>query len=187
MERVTVDDLDPTDDGRDRERRGLSGALGTTDVAVNHYRLAPGERISGLHAHGDQEEVFLVVEGEATWETLDGTATVASGELVRFGPGEYQSGTNGSDGEVVVLAMGAPPDSEDVRIPLACPDCGHEYVRPTLAADGETPVLSCPDCGAETDAACSACGSYDVRAALADDGETPVSSCRDCGHESETL
>lgn len=216
MDRVSVDDVEPATDDRERERRGLTANLGTTDVAINHYRLEPGERISGLHAHGDQEEVFVVVEGTATFETLAPTrgagppsedgelsvgageeVSVGAGEAIRFAPGEFQSGKNDSDGAVVVYALGAPPDSEDVRIPLACPECGHDSLRPTLveggaaadgaAADGATPVLRCPDCGGESPVECPDCGGADMTARLGDDGETPVSACRDCGYESPTL
>jgi uncharacterized cupin superfamily protein len=47
----------------------LSAALDATSVAINRYRLAPGEEFpGGLHAHADQEEVFVVLEGEATFD-----------------------------------------------------------------------------------------------------------------------
>lgn len=181
MEHVTVDDIEPSPSAGDAVRRALTDALGTTDVAINQYRIEPGERISGLHGHDDQEEVFVVVDGTVTFETLDGELTVDSGGAIRFAPGEYQSGMNSSDGSALVYAIGAPRDSGDVRIPLACPECGHEFVHPTLADDGETPILACPGCGAESTVECPECGGVDLTATLGDDGETPVSRCRDCG------
>ena len=230
MNRVSVDDVDPVAFGREVDRRGLSDPLGTTDLAINRYRLPPGERLGGLHAHLDQEEVFLVVDGEATFETYapggeaeiaggadgadgtdgageaggtggssvngddsaDGSAAptaadevvVRTGEAVRFGPGEYQSGRNDANAEAVVYAFGAPRDGDDVRVPLACPECGHESRRPELADDGETPVLVCPACASESPATCAECGGDDVRAVLSDGG-TPVGVCRDCGAEAE--
>jgi len=190
MQTVSLDDVAPATDGRRRERRGLTGGLGAEDLALNHYRLEPGERLSGLHAHGDQEEVFLVVEGRVTFEVFasDGDrgreVGVAAGEAVRFAPGEYQSGSNEADEPAALYALGAPPDSEDVRVPLACADCGHEYVRPTLV-DGAA-VLACPDCGAETPVACPDCGS-DAMHAVLDEAGQPVAACRDCGHASRTL
>jgi len=57
---------------------------------------------------------------------MDGEVTVSEGEVIRFAPGEFQSGKNDSDGEVVAFAMGAPRDSEDVRVPQDCPECGAE-------------------------------------------------------------
>jgi uncharacterized cupin superfamily protein len=149
MEKVTIDDVEPSAFGRDIDRRGLSDPLGATDVAVNRYRLAPGERFSGgLHAHMDQEEVFLIVEGGATFETLDDEITVGAGEAIRFAPGEYQSGYNDGDGELLAFALGAPRETEDVRIPRECPDCGNDNMHAIPGDDGFD--LVCPECGAES-------------------------------------
>jgi len=148
MERVSIDEVEPSALGSDVDRRGLSEPLGATDVALNRYRLDPGERFSGgLHAHTDQEEIFVVVEGEATFETMDGDVSVGAGEAVRFAPGEFQSGKNDGDEPVVAFALGAPRDSEDVRIPQECPECGHENMRAVPSDDGFD--LRCPECGAE--------------------------------------
>ena len=150
MEKVSVGDAEPNAFGSDIDRRGLSAPLGTTDLALNRSRLDPGERFSGeMHAHVDREEVFGLVEGEATFETVDGEVTVGEAEVIRFAPEGFQSGKNGGDGEVVAFAMGAPRDSEDVRIPQNCPECDHDDVRATPGADGFD--LECPDCGVELD------------------------------------
>lgn len=184
MKKVSTDDVEPAGSGSGIDRRGLTDPLGTTDVAINRYRLSPGEGFpGGLHAHVAQEEIFLVVEGEATFETLDGEVVVGAGEAIRFASGDFQSGRNDSDAKLVAFALGAPRDSEDVRVPLTCPECGHDDVRPELS-DGEE-VLKCPDCGAESDAACPECGGDNMRATVAEDGKTPVGFCPDCGTESQ--
>lgn len=168
MERVSLDDVDPTptDPDLDCDRRSLTEPLGTTDVAITHYVLAPGERFSGsVHAHVDQEEVFVVLRGEATFETrrpdeeTTREVTVGPGEAVRFEPGEFQTGWNAGTEPVVALALGAPRDSEDVRLDrivvrgdddgdLGCPDCGHDHLRIARDATGE---LVCPACGTGVD------------------------------------
>jgi len=148
MEKVSISDVEPAAFGSDIDRRGLSDPLGTEEFAINQYRLAPGERFSGgLHTHMDQEEVFVVVEGEAAFETPDDEVAVGAGEAIRFGPGEYQSGYNDGDGELLAFAMGAPKGSEDVRVPQDCPECGNDNMRAMPGEDGFT--LVCPDCGAE--------------------------------------
>jgi uncharacterized cupin superfamily protein len=153
MQHVDIDDVEPSAIGSDIDRRGLSDPLDTEDVAVNYYRLEPGERLSGnLHTHMDQEEVFVVVSGEATFETPEAEVTVAEDQAIRFAPGEYQSGYNDGDAELVVLALGAPRGSRDVRVPQECPECGHEDMRAVPAEDGEGFVLQCPDCEAELSA-----------------------------------
>ena len=150
MEKISIGDVEPNAFGSEVDRRGLADPLGTSDFALNRYRLNPGERFSGgMHAHMDQEEVFVILEGEATFETMDGEVTVGEDEVIRFAPGEFQSGKNDTDGEVVALALGAPRDSEDVRLPRNCPECGHDNVRAIPGDDGFD--LQCPECGAELD------------------------------------
>lgn len=188
MDRVTIGEVEPDDGGR-ADRRTLAGPLGATDFACNHYRVPPDGRLpGGLHAHLDQEEVFVVLEGEATFTHYtdpDGSGTgegeevtVRAGEAVRFPPGEFQSGRNDADRDLVTLALGAPPGSDDVRIPVPCPACEHPVVR--LDAGGE-PTLACPDCGVgHVPAPCPDCGDERIEAAL-DDGGRPVVVCRGCG------
>ncbi|WP_129114343.1 cupin domain-containing protein [Halegenticoccus tardaugens] len=183
MKRISIRGVEPA--ATEIGYRRLSEPLGTTHVAINHYRLAPGEGFpSGLHAHADQEEVFVVVEGEATFETLDGEITVGEGEAIRFAPGEFQSGRNASADDLAAFAIGAPRDSEDVRLPLACPDCGHDTLRLNSGGGGQT--LVCPDCGAErVPNACPACGHDDLRVALGEDAR-PVVVCQGCDAEFDT-
>ncbi|WP_290811244.1 cupin domain-containing protein [Halovivax sp.] len=179
MKRVFISETDPV--GAEAfELRRLSEPLGTTDIAINHYRVAPGAGLpAGLHAHADQEEVFVVLEGAATFETLDGEVDVATGEAIRFGPGEFQSGRNDGDEELVLLALGAPGESEDVRIPIECPECDGEDLRLDFGGSGLT--FACRRCGAErTPIDCPECGGADLRVTLGADGE-PVADCTDCG------
>ena len=193
-----------TDEDSDSGRTALTEAFGDPAVAVNRYRLTPGGRFStGLHAHLDQSELFVVVGGEATFEvptsapdsrsgeresgaleTGSGSVeservTVGEGELVRFDPGEYQSGWNDADRPLEAYAFGVPRDSTAFRVPVPCADCGRGATRPALR-DGRE-VLVCPACGAESDAACPACGAEELGATVAD-GEV-VSACRACGTE----
>ena len=182
MKRVSVDDFELDRSGGDVDKRELSTPLGTTDVAINHYHLGSDERIAGLHTHVDQEEVFIVVEGVATFETLNGRVSVNSGEAIRFAPGEYQSATNDSDGGVEVIALGAPKGTEDWRVPLTCAECGYDNTRPTVVGDEH--VLVCPDCGSTFETDCAECGNNDKFVKLADDGETVLDFCPNCGTES---
>ena len=173
MRHLAIDDVgsDPYDEDLHTDRRPLADPLGTDHLAITRYVLEPGERFSGsVHAHTDQEEVFVVLEGEATFEgggvvgaegghgdeaieRID-DVTVAEGEVVRFAPGEFQSGRNAGDERVVALALGAPRDSEDVRITripvlddrnVACPDCECDHMRISRTDEAD---FECPDCEA---------------------------------------
>ena len=178
METVSVEACDPAV-VESVSRRGLGDALGTEAVAVNHYTVPPGERLAGLHAHADQAETFVVLSGEVSFETLDGRIRVGEGEAVRFRPGEFQSCRNSTEDEATVLALGAPPGSDDLRVPVGCGECDSDEHRLTFP-DGEE-VLVCSDCGAETEPECSACGGDALRVVLGEDNDRPVERCRDCG------
>ncbi len=173
MERVAVDDIErePHPMGVNRERRNLGDALGTDHMAAVHYELSPGESFSGgLHTHHDQEELFVILEGTATFEHAPAQQTsptnqpqdaqmppdsdkceVAAGEAIQFAPGEFQCGRNESDDIVVGLALAAPGSQHnrpDIESFAPCSDCGdvtpHGVREPT-----DTFVIYCHVCGAE--------------------------------------
>ncbi len=151
MRKVTLADLDSRMGPADVVRP-LTDALGATDLALNHYELDPGESFAyGFHAHESQEEVFYVQEGTVTFRTADGDVTVEAGELVRFGPGEYQRGVNRGDDRVVALALGAPQDAGETDILRECEDCGGETSQDLSLAEGKSAVVvTCEECGSET-------------------------------------
>ena len=173
MERVEISELDrePHPMGVNTERRDVGAALGTEDVGVVHYELESGEQFSGgLHTHHDQEEVFYVLEGTATFEhrlpegdsaaAVDDpsdvqehteTTDVHAGELIRFRPGEFQCGRNESDDPVVGLALAAPGRRHnwtDLESFAPCGECG-EVTSHGVREPDESFVIYCNECGAE--------------------------------------
>jgi uncharacterized cupin superfamily protein len=161
MQKVNIEDVDSWMSPAS-VKRSLTRALGTEDVAVNYYELEPGESFAfGYHRHDDQEEVFYVLAGEATFETgepredgetADGDEViVGAGEAVRFGPGEWQRGWNRGEERVRALALGAPRDGGESTILRACPDCGgRTEQRIERTEDADALLTRCVDCGAET-------------------------------------
>ncbi len=130
--------------------RPLSSALGATDLAINYVVRSPGEHIGDCyHRHLEQEEVFYVLSGTATFETEDGDVAVDSGELIRFAPGEWQQGRNSGDGRLDVLALGAPRDDEPIELRRDCPSCGERTSATREEIDGGE-VFYCGECGTET-------------------------------------
>lgn len=159
MEHVRVAELAERSLPDAAARRELGSALDTADVALNHYTLAPGEALADtIHGHADQEEVFVVLDGAVTFEVrplgdeVPVELPVTAGEAVRFAPGDLQRGRNATDRPTTFLAIGAPPDTDDLRFPLdrlpptpdACPACGHD--RDARLADGR---FVCPACGTD--------------------------------------
>lgn len=151
MEHVSLSEVDAWMSPAE-SKRPLSNALGAEHLAVNHYILEPGESFGfGYHRHADQEELFYVLEGTATFETEDGNVTVSAEEAIRFAPGEWQLGRNETDERVVALALGAPADAGDTDIRRTCPDCGERQpVRIEPTDDRDALVTICEECGAET-------------------------------------
>ncbi len=150
MEHVAIDDVDhpPTISPADVVRV-LGPELGTTDVAVNHFELEPGNQFGfDYHRHGDQEEVFVVLAGTATFRTEDGDVEVGAGEAIRFGPGELQLGRNEGPERVVALAIGAPRDSTAIEYYRPCPACDEDTVQDlTVDAAAGTLRITCTQCG----------------------------------------
>jgi len=151
MKRQSLDDMESRMGPAD-VIRPLTDALGAADMALNYYELAPGDSFAyGYHAHDAQEEVFYVQEGAVTFTTAEGDVEVGAGELVRFGPGEYQRGVNRGDERVVALAMGAPQDAGDTEIIRECGACGEPTrQRIEMTDDRDAIVTLCEECAAET-------------------------------------
>lgn len=151
MRKVSIDDVDSWM-GPAASKRSLTKALGLKDVALNHYVLEPGDSFAfGYHKHEDQEEVFVVMEGTATFETEDGDVEVGAGEAVWFAPGEYQRGVNEGEEKVVALAVGAPQDMGETVILRQCEDCGERTPQSVeRSEDGEALVTVCEGCGGLT-------------------------------------
>jgi uncharacterized cupin superfamily protein len=151
MERVSTDAIDnmfaPAD-----VKRAVSDALEATNLALNYYELAPGDRFGvGYHRHPTQEEVFYVIEGTATFETDAGDVEVGPDAFVRFAPGEWQVGRNDGPERVRALALGAPKESPETEMLRACPDCGERTHQAFEITDDTSALRSvCEACGAET-------------------------------------
>lgn len=150
MERVRLDDVDPSPVRE--SRRSLSTALGTTDFAVSHYTVPPGDVFSGsLHTHYDQEEVFIIIEGTTSFERREGSIDVPAGEAVRFDRGDFQRGYNAGDEPVSAIVLGAPGAHHDLGQSKALIECSsccertlHDIERPAGASDY---ARTCQQCG----------------------------------------
>jgi len=150
MERVSVDDVENSVRPA-AVVRGLTDPLGATDLALNWYELTPGDSFGfAYHCHENQEEVFVVIEGTATFETEDGDVEVGPREAIRFAPGEFQRGWNRGDERVVALALGAPQQAGASTTLVDCPDCGERTDNRIERADDGDFRTVCQVCGTET-------------------------------------
>ena len=158
MRVVAIDDVDVVANpmGVHEIRRPVSRALGTEHVAMNYFELSPGEAFAGgLHTHEDHEEVFYVLSGTATFEVgrERERVDVAAGELIRFAPGEFQSGfvREDADEAVTAWAFGAPGARHDwdaIRSIATCRECETERVHDAALTDEGRFRFTCRNCGA---------------------------------------
>ncbi|MDF9747102.1 cupin domain-containing protein [Natrinema salsiterrestre] len=152
MEKVAIDDVDIEINPMEVHsvRRPISDALGFTDFAMNYFELEPEESFSGgMHTHHDQEEVFYIQEGTATFDTEEGEVVVDEGEVIRFEPGDFQTGYNDSDERVIGFAFGAPKSKHDwdqLESMVYCQDCEAEIGHDLELTDEGAFRLTCTGC-----------------------------------------
>lgn len=151
MERVEMDAVDQADMAGTHVRRDVSRALGAQDVTIMYYEVDPGDVFSGgYHTHLDQEEIFYIQTGTATFLTEEGKREVGGGEAIRFAPGDYQHGyvEDSREETVTALAIGAPPGMADSRAIADCPGCGERTKHRVVIEEG-WPATVCLECGTE--------------------------------------
>jgi len=87
-------------------------SLGLQSFGMNVVELAPGETIPEHdETPTDQEEVFIVLSGEATM-VIDGEDHPApAGTFTRLDPEPLRTVVNRSDGDVTMLIVSAPRTS----------------------------------------------------------------------------
>jgi quercetin dioxygenase-like cupin family protein len=83
----------------------LRRQLGVTSFGLNQIVLAPGER-GRIHRHENQEEVYLVLEGQLTLLVEREPHELSTGELIRVAPGLRRQLVNRGPGRLVLIALG---------------------------------------------------------------------------------
>ena len=93
--------------------RDVSGAGGATDWNANHVVLPPGAWSSQRHWHAGEDEIVVMLAGEAVLVDDDGRHPMRTGEIAVFpkGDGNGHHFINESDAECVLLALGMPEAS----------------------------------------------------------------------------
>jgi uncharacterized cupin superfamily protein len=99
----------PSGGNLDRRIARLSDAM--TNMRASIWRYPPGAR-GRRHAEVVQEELFVVLDGEATLMLGDPAEPVelAPGSLAVVQPGTAVQVTNQGDDEATLLIVGAPPE-----------------------------------------------------------------------------
>jgi uncharacterized cupin superfamily protein len=85
--------------------QSLRRELGVDSFGMNLIVLAPGQR-GRIHAHEQQEEVYLVLEGELTLLVEGVEHVLGADRVVRIGPAVRRQLVNAGSERLVLLALG---------------------------------------------------------------------------------
>jgi len=98
--------------------------LGSRDLGVSHWRLAPGTR-GGGHSHREQEEAYVVVAGSGRVR-LDGEIRdVRQWDVVRVAPSVVRAFEGGPEGlELIAVGGPKPEEGDGVVSDTPWPDAG---------------------------------------------------------------
>ena len=93
------------DRGTGERFHSLRRELGVSAFGMNLMALQPGER-GRIHAHEQQEEVYLVLEGELTLLVEGDEHVLGPDRLARVGPAVRRQLVNAGEERVVLIALG---------------------------------------------------------------------------------
>jgi uncharacterized cupin superfamily protein len=112
--------------------RRLAPPAGLTDFGVSHVRLEPGGISSQRHWHEGEDELVVMLSGEAVLVDDHGRTLLSAGDVAAFpkGDGNGHHLINESDGPCLFVAIGRPAASpcHYPDIDLHLPD-GRTYTR----------------------------------------------------------
>lgn len=188
MRTVRIDDVD-TYMGPASVKRPLSAALGTEAVSINYFELEPGESFAfGYHSHANQEEVFYVIEGTATFET--GTIGDVTATTDEEAPASEEATASRADETTDESADGSEPRTDRVEVDTgeAVRFAPGEYQRGRNEGTERVVALAlgAPRDAGETDIRreCVPCGAYtSQKIEMTADRDALVTTCVDCGAE----
>jgi uncharacterized cupin superfamily protein len=92
------------------ENTDLGKQLEATQLGARLWRLAPGQA-STKHRHIDQEELYVLVEGEGRFRIDDDLLTLAPLDTILVDPESARQVFNDTDAEALWLVVGAPPEA----------------------------------------------------------------------------
>ena len=87
----------------------LAKQLEAGSLGARLWRLAPGQA-STWHRHRQEEELYLVLEGEGRVRVDEDRLTLAAGDALLVEPGSMRQVFNDTDADALWLVVGAPPE-----------------------------------------------------------------------------
>ena len=91
----------------------LKDILGLTEAEVSFGTLAPGQAVPFFHAHKGNEEIYIMLTGEGTFQVDGDTFPIASGSIVRVATGASRNHKNNSAASMNYICIQAKEGSLD--------------------------------------------------------------------------
>ena len=91
------------------ENTDLAKQLEAQQLGARLWRLGPGQA-STLHRHFDQEEMYVVLEGEGRIRVDEEVLTLKARDFLLVEPDSSRQVFNDTDGDALWLVVGAPPE-----------------------------------------------------------------------------
>lgn len=128
MPKIDIDRIDPTNRTgypapydapvKGRWNRRLGPASGLTGIAMSHVVLEPGAWSSQRHVHELDDELLVMLSGEAVLIEDEGRTMLYPGDICAFPKaGTAHHLVNESGAPCTFLAVSPSPDTGDVRYP----------------------------------------------------------------------
>jgi uncharacterized cupin superfamily protein len=113
-----VDEFEEMEGSGNATWRLARKTLGAEAFGFNVVDIGPGGQIPEHDHTGDnQEEIYIILEGEATLISDGDMQSAGAGTYCRYAPEVKRTIRNESDGNVRALLIGVPVDSGYVQMP----------------------------------------------------------------------
>ena len=93
--------------GDNLEARFAKQDLALSNFGLSYQRLEPGFRVPFGHTHGEQEEVYVVLNGAGRVKVDDEIVELAQWDAIRV-PGEVKRALEAGPDGMEIIAIGAP-------------------------------------------------------------------------------
>jgi quercetin dioxygenase-like cupin family protein len=104
----------------------LGKQLEASALGARMWRLEPGQA-STKHKHFDQEELYLLLEGQGRMRVDDEVLTLAPLDTLLVEPGSVRQLFNDTDTDQLWLVVGAPPEAVTSTLEMSEEQLRHMY------------------------------------------------------------
>ena len=111
--RFNFDEIEAFTEDPDYELRFGRKHMGSRDLGVSRYVIAPGVRSPFAHRHSEQEEAYVVASGSGRMLLEDEVIEVRQWDVVRVAPTVGRAFEGGPDGMELIAIGGPKPEGGD--------------------------------------------------------------------------